>query len=154
LEQEKTDSTNTSNLGSYRPRSSNGGLLSIGKSIRKKRYSESVLCHMHEVAVSLELARKQKSNMMYHISTSSGRKPSNVTLLQLFGYDIYTQRFPENFEQPPRIAMQCSGGRKGNVTINKTLEIRSKDDPFGRAMTPWRRGETHGDTKPFPTIPR
>jgi len=149
-----TNSTNTSNLGSYQPRSSNGGLLSIGKSIRKKRYSESVLCHMHDVAASLELARKQNSNQLYPATTSERNQSNHMTLLQEFGYDIYTQQFPENFEQPPAIASRGSGERKGTVVINKTLEIRSKDDPFGRAMTFWRRGQTDRDTKPFPTISR
>ena len=54
--------TSTSTLGSYQPRSSAGGLLSIGKSIRKGRYSESILSHMQEVAVSLALSRKQTSS--------------------------------------------------------------------------------------------
>mmetsp|Transcript_18342 Transcript_18342/g.39648 ORF Transcript_18342/g.39648 Transcript_18342/m.39648 type:complete len:668 (-) Transcript_18342:82-2085(-) len=152
-QKDQVGTTNTSNLGSYQPRSSSGGLLSIGKSIRKKRYSERALWHMHEIAVSLELARKQNQNN--NLATTSDRKQPNQTLLQRFGYDMYTQQFPDNFKQPTAIA-SCggSGTRKGTVAINKTAEIRKKDDPFGRAMTHWRRGETDADTKPFPTIPR
>lgn len=142
-----TNATSTSGLGSYQPRSSNGGLTSIGKSMRKKRYSESVLCHMHEVAVSLEMTRKQNKPT---------KKQPNKTLLQQFGYDIYTQQFPENFKQPPAITPHDGSEKRNNgaVEINKTLEIRSKDDPFGRAMTFWRREETCGDINPFPTIAR
>jgi len=139
---------NTSTLGSYQPRSANGGLLSIGKSIRKERYSTRVLLHMHEVAVSLELDRKQNSK-------EDINRPHR-TLLQRFGYDIYTQQFPDNFKEPPTTISEQDGSRikNGSVFINKTIEIRSKDDPCGRVMTHWRRGETMGDTEPFPTIPR
>ncbi|KAL7536492.1 hypothetical protein ACHAXR_007200 [Thalassiosira sp. AJA248-18] len=144
--------TNTSNLGSYQPRSSEKGLLSLGKSIRKKRYSERVLCHMHEVAASLELSRKQ--NSYKHFAVTASDRQQHKTLLHQFGYDIYTQRFPENFKQPPALEVHDSGRRKGTVVINRTPEIRKKNDPFGRAMTFWRRGETDGDAKPFPTIPR
>lgn len=138
---------NTTSLGSYQPRSSGGGLSSIGKSLRKKRYRESVLCHMHEVAVSLELSRKQ---------TSKKNDSSNKTLLQQFGYDIYTQQFPGNFVHPPTVLQSSPdpGKQFGRVVINKAPEIRSENDPFGRAMTFWRRGETNNDTNPFPTVSR
>ena len=159
----EANATNTSNLGSYQPRSSNGGILSIGKSIRKKRYSESVLCHMHEVAVSIELDRKQNSTMNnQHVLKPDKPQSNNKTLLQRFGYDIYSQQFPENFKQqalrelllsPPNVVLG-KGKNSGTVVINKTPEIRNKEDPFGRAMTYWRRGETDGDRNPFPTIPR
>ena len=144
-------SANTSRLGSYQPRSSSGGLISLGKSIRKKRYTESVLLHMHEVAVSLELERKHSKT---YTLKAQDRHQKKTTLLQQFGYDIYTQNFPDNFKQPPPIESPESVKGKGYVFINKTPEIREKDDPFGRVMTFWRRGETDGDTKPFPTIAR
>ena len=155
-----TETTNTSNLGSYQPRASSGGLASIGKSIRKRRYSESVLCHMHEIAASMELDRKQNSRTSFRRASSTSEEPSyNKTLLQRFGYDIDTQQFPDNFKQPPPVlslSHAAVSGKKGTgtVVINKTPEIRSKDDPFGRPMTFWRRGETNGDMNPFPTIPR
>ncbi|KAL7548256.1 hypothetical protein ACHAWF_011544 [Thalassiosira exigua] len=139
-------STSTSNLGSYQPRSSGGGILSIGKSIRKARYSDSVLCHMHEVAVSLALDRKHMSPDKTH--------SKRMTLLQQFGYDVYTQKFPDNFMDAPTTKTFGLERRRGAVIINSTEEVRQKDDPFGRAMTYWRRGETESDTKPFPTIPR
>jgi hypothetical protein len=140
------ESTPICNLGSYKPRSSSGGLSSIGKSIHKKRYSDSVLLHMHEVAVSLELERKQKS-------AATRRQQNSMTLLQRFGYDIYTQQFPENFRNPPSVSTWNDRRKKdGSLVINKTPEIRSKDDPYGRAMTYWRRGETNDDTTPFPVV--
>jgi len=145
-------STTTANLGSYQPRSSNGGLNSIGKSIRKKRYSESILCHMHEIAASMELDRKHNSK-----KKRNGSAFKSETLLCRFGYDIYTQQFPENFKEPPLVLLSDTVTSKkvsGTVLINKTPEIRSKDDEYGRPMTFWRRGETDGDTKPFPTVPR
>ena len=146
-----TTTSSTANLGSYQPRSSNGGLNSIGKSIRKKRYSESILCHMHDIAASMELDRKHNSKKKRH---GSGTKSG--TLLCRFGYDIYTQQFPENFKEPPPVLSSDVTSKKvsGTVFINKTPEIRSKDDEYGRPMTFWRRGETDGDTKPFPTVPR
>jgi hypothetical protein len=142
----RNESTPICNLGSYKPRSSSGGLSSIGKSINKKRYSDSVLLHMHDVAVSLELERKQKS-------ASTKRQQNNMTLLQRFGYDIYSQHFPDNFRNPPMVSTRTDRRKKdGSLVINKTPEIRSKDDPYGRAMTIWRRGETHDDTTPFPVV--
>ena len=138
----------TASLGSYRPRSSNGGIDSIGKSLRKNRYSESVLCHMHDVAASLELERKwTKKNIQ--------KQQTHMTLLQRFGYDIPNQGFPSNFAEIRINTMPGVGGQNaGSIQINTSPEIRSSDDPFGRAMTTWRRGETKGDREPFPTVPR
>ena len=149
-----TKSPCTASLGSYRPRSSNGGLSSIGKSLRKNRYSQSVLCHINDVAASLELERKTNTN--------SRTEQTHITLLQRFGYDIVDQKFPSNFAhhlspQADTINSPLSKGKKNEnrfIEVNTTPEIRSSDDPFGRAMTNWRRAETNGDTCPFPTIPR
>ncbi|KAL3810589.1 hypothetical protein ACHAXA_002453 [Cyclostephanos tholiformis] len=134
------------NLGSYKPRSFSGGLSSVGKSIHKKRYTDSVLLHMHEVAVSLELKRGKKY-------APTRRQQNNMTILQRFGYDIYTQQFPQNFNNPPSFSLRNDPPKKhGSLVINNTPEIRSKDDPYGRAMTYWRRGETNDDTIPFPVV--
>lgn len=145
----------TSNLGSYKPRSSNGSLSSIGKSVRKGRFSEDVLLHMHEVAVSIALERKQAS-MDIPPAPKQNSQRTDMTLLQRFGYDIYTQQFPDNFHRLDKLPSKNRIHRRGygSVTINKTPEIRRQDDPFGRAMTFWRRGETHDDTVPFSTVPR
>ncbi|EJK54022.1 hypothetical protein THAOC_26431 [Thalassiosira oceanica] len=135
---EQSGVSNTSSLGSYKPRSSGGGLKSIGKSIRRGRYSSSTLRHMHEVASALRTERREKE-----------------TCLRQFGYDIEEQSFPLNFAKPPPLPVFHTRRRgNGSVTINKTLEIRRDDDEFGRKMTFWRRGETENDTKPFPTVPR
>ena len=97
-----------------------------------------------------------------HVMKSDKPQSNNKTLLQRFGYDIYSQQFPENFKQQPLPELLLSppnvvlgkGNNSGTVVINKTPEIRNKEDPFGRAMTYWRRGETDGDRNPFPTVPR
>ena len=142
-EEGAAETASTSDLGSYRPRGggAEGGLLRIGKTVRRRRYSEGALRHMHAAAASLAAARQPASD---------------PTLLQRFGYDIYAQRFPEDFERhPPTLTSRVGSGRgKGTVTINATPEIREKDDPYGRAMTYWRRGETEGDAKPFPVVSR
>lgn len=152
------DSGSTSNLGSYQPRSSSGGILSIGKTLRKNRYSESTLTYMHDVAASVEVNRNKNTSKFASIPSinKTKKKQSNETLLQKFGYDIYNQNFPENFKQPPPVPTFEGKQKKtpGHVTINKTPEIRSKDDEFGRKMTHWRRGETDDDRNPFPTVAR
>lgn len=140
----------TASLGSYRPRSSNGGLSSIGKSLRKHRYSESVLRHMNDVAASIALERKMSTNTIQS-------DQNHMTLLQRFGYDIVNQQFPSNFARPlppVDILMVRSRKKHGSIQINTTAEIRNKDDPFGRAMTNWRRSETNGDRDPFPLVTR
>mmetsp|Transcript_1463 Transcript_1463/g.2594 ORF Transcript_1463/g.2594 Transcript_1463/m.2594 type:complete len:354 (-) Transcript_1463:64-1125(-) len=164
-EADRTNGSNTSNLGSYRPRS-DGGLNSIGKTLRKRRYSESILLHMHDVAVSMALERKQVELDFFHAptlfkKTSNGHKRSKVTLLQMFGYDIYSQQFPENVMRPTEPSLDDIGKfsvrkqkHKGVFRINATPQIREDDDPYGRAMTNWRRGETANDTNPFPTVMR
>lgn len=152
IPKEKTSnpSTCTASLGSYRPRSSGGGLSSIGKSLGKNRYSESVLCHMADVAASLALERKMAKK-------SAQTEQAHMTLLQRFGYDIVNQQFPSNFACPlpaVEVVRHGSKNRSAAIQINSSPEIRDKDDPFGRAMTYWRRGETNGDKEPFPTVSR
>jgi hypothetical protein len=149
----------TSDLGSYQPRSSSGGIKSIGKTLQKKRYSESILSHMHDVAKAVEENRNKRITTFATMSTINKpkKKQTHETLLQKFGYDIYHQHFPENFQQPPPVPPIFTGNRSripGCVAINKTPEIRTKDDEFGRQMTNWRRGETDNDKNPFPTVAR
>mmetsp|Transcript_19417 Transcript_19417/g.38952 ORF Transcript_19417/g.38952 Transcript_19417/m.38952 type:complete len:625 (-) Transcript_19417:164-2038(-) len=149
---------NTSNLGSYQPRSSSGGILSIGKTLRKDRYSESTLTHMHDVAATVEANRNKNTSKFASIPSINKTKKnqSYETILQKFGYDIYNQNFPENFKHPPPVPTFAGKQSKtpGRVTINKSPEIRSIDDEFGRKMTHWRRGETDNDANPFPTVAR
>ena len=134
IDKDRAQTKCTASLGSYRPRSSAGGLASIGKSLSKNRYSESILHHMNDVAGSL---------------------------LERFGYNIVNQKFPSNFTKTlPTVDSLCPVSvaqdwkNKGSIEINSGLEIRSSDDQFGRAMTTWRRGETNNDSEPFPTIQR
>ena len=152
IEKDQAQTKCTAPLGSYRPRSSAGGLANIGKSLRKNRYSESILCHINDVAASLELERK--TNNAHIIS-----QHHHITLLERFGYDIVNQKFPSNFAKTlPAVdslfPVAEDRKNKGSIEINTGLEIRSSDDQFGRTMTTWRRGETNNDNEPFPTIPR
>lgn len=168
----------TSRLGSYRPRSANddsnanpdqGDTSStlrkvppaVGKSLlRKRRYSEETLRKMHEAAA-----------LMATETASGGANEgvgSNISLLKLFGYDIFEQEFPNNVIAKEPSADQKYRGvhieRRSNVReyigqcspmkVNVGTEIRPYDDPFGRAMTNWRKGETKNDTEPFPTVPK
>ena len=86
-----------------------------------------------------------------------------VPLLQRFGYDIFKQDFPKTFA--PGMSGGSTNGtkvvlrQKGEplvrpIKVNAGATIRPSDDPFGRAMTAWRKGETAGDTAPFPTVAR
>ena len=172
----------TSRLGSYRPRSANddssnanaeqGGARStgtlrevppaVGKSLlHKRRYSEETLRKMHEAAALLAADAASGG--------ANEEAGSNVvSLLKLFGYDIFEQGFPYNFIAKEASAHQIYRGvymkKWSNVRgdsgqccpmkVNVGAEIRPYDDPYGRAMTNWRKGETSQDTEPFPTVPR
>ena len=168
----------TSRLGSYRPRSANddsnanpdqGDTSStlrkvppaVGKSLlRKRRYSEETLRKMHEAAA-----------LMATETASGGANEgvgSNISLLKLFGYDIFEQEFPNNvIAKEPSADQKYRGvhiekrsnvrdynGQCSPMKVNVGTEIRPYDDPFGRAMTNWRKGETKYDTEPFPTVPK
>jgi hypothetical protein len=152
------------NLGSYQPRvatdveprndRSEGGsrkiaAASIGKSLTKKRYSEEVLQYLHD-----------------SVATTN---PSQGNMLQLFGYDIYSQDFPRNFAEgfapplPSINALQAlaqlaiSDNRlsiRPSVNINQGEEIRPVECPYGRAMRQWRWKHTGKDNSPFPTVQR
>jgi len=161
----------TSRLGSYRPRSANDDSNAeqdatprkvppaVGKSLlHKMSYSEQTLREMHEVAVSL--TRDAVSG------GSNGEKASEQSLLNIFGYDL-EQEFPYNVISEELSAgqiyrgahIQKGGGASSNggcspIRVNVGAEIRPYDDPYGRAMTNWRRGETSNDTEPFPTVSR
>jgi len=115
---------------------------SIGKSLKKDRYSDDTIRHIHDVA----------NEESYRI----GKGHNSTTLLYLFGYDILNQHFPLSFASG-------SGGdclpsllrgdpEAGTIKVNVGKEIRRPNDPFGRAMTSWRRGETNLDNDPFPTL--
>lgn len=147
-------------------------LLLIGKALAKKRYSHETLQYVHNISSTLErnvldsiYRYYYKSHHKTHSSTTSS------SWLQLFGYDIMTQNFPNNFSHIQQQEQhQCMIQRiniikrkKKNqnsimvdhhgLVINTMKEgIRDEWDEFGRAMTDWRKGQTFDDTKPFPTI--
>jgi hypothetical protein len=176
----KTDfvkKVNTSALGSYKPRSLDAKShhqskfensntqhhanmedkyqtrkpSSIGKSIGKGRYPEEVLKSMHVIADEEPLWHPSKGRM---------------NMLQIFGYDIFIQGFPLNFDNGREgiavnwdfiYARSCSmkirplGKSKNSaVRVNQGAELRTARSAYGRAMTRWRRSQTCDDTKPFP----
>eukprot|EP00521_Asterionellopsis_glacialis_P013332 CAMPEP_0195306868 /NCGR_PEP_ID=MMETSP0707-20130614/37422_1 /TAXON_ID=33640 /ORGANISM="Asterionellopsis glacialis, Strain CCMP134" /LENGTH=432 /DNA_ID=CAMNT_0040371099 /DNA_START=480 /DNA_END=1778 /DNA_ORIENTATION=+ len=133
----------TALLGSYRPRTATSKKGSIGKSLAKGRYSDDLVQKLHDIA------KKESS--------------AGTNLLEHFGYDIFQQNFPSNFEEGgksiPEIHSVCplTAGNtkpKGIVKINSGPELRSPNNPYGRAMTKWRHGLTNNDKNPFPTVPR
>ena len=72
--------------------------------------------------------------------------------LKAFGYDPKTQGFPEELRMPKEDRCMQRGTREAMV-VNDTareIELRGADDPFGRAMTRFRKSHTAGDTRPLP----
>jgi hypothetical protein len=128
-----TDS-GTEQLGSYRPRSSSTA-QSIGKSIRKGRYSEALLDYIRETA----------SNF-----------PNNY--LRQFGYDIKEQGFPYNSCQYTSTTNGSTIPKYGNKTsslqVNVGAPVRPVNCEFGRAMQLWRHSVTDNDRNPLPTLTR
>lgn len=115
------------NLGSYKPRSGGG----IGKSI--SRYS--------------------KTTLLKDMHTMSG------SMLSSFGYNVLTQDFPKSLSIPKRERVlintnSCADERNilPEIIINVGKELRAPDNPYGRNITAWRKGETKGDSIPLPTI--
>jgi hypothetical protein len=130
----------------------------VGKSLlRKKRYSEETLRDMHEAADSASGEG---------MGGATGSTTQRASLLKLFGYDIFEQGFPNNVISDGLSADQIyrgvhierhsktSGDDGGPMKVNVGAEIRPYDDPHGRAMTTWRKGETSNDVEPFPTVSR
>lgn len=137
----------TSKLGSYEPRSMNQQEedcskrkpTSFGKSLIKGRYSTEDLVHMHQTVAD---------KVLYQ---SCGKR---VNLLQLFGYDVFQQGFPKNFDErrmkedwsflyPDKTTLHSV------IRVNQGVELRPIGSPYGRAMTKWRKSQTCDDTKPF-----
>ena len=146
---------NTSHLGSYTPRSSDVDddnlsesnwsnhpkISSIGKSLRKKRFSEDILRLIHNSA------KEVGCNIF-------GRQQNLIHLLR---YDIYDQNFPNCFEDNDKsnldedlVSNLASSANLRSIRVNSGAELRHPCDPYGRAMTAWRRSQTQNDTKPFP----
>jgi hypothetical protein len=134
-------------LGSYRPRGASKGVDSIGKSLRKGRYSDELLQTLHAAA-----------------SNSPGEN-----LLQSFGYDIFAQGFPNNFKEGteplvdrldrqhstiPDTDTNKAQTAAAVVKMNVGAPVRPYDCPFGRALQSWRHSVTNKDAEPLPTVPR
>lgn len=126
--------SSTASLGSYRPRSADSGKAAIGKSIRKGRYSKDLLGYFEKAAQE-------------HTSGCGN-------LLHRFGYDMVQQGFPDAFVTAPHQHIGNDNKTDQWVRVNAGPELRSIDDPYGRAMTPWRRSFTDNDSVPFPTVSR
>jgi hypothetical protein len=122
----------TETLGSYRPRSASGK-QSIGKSLRKGRYSKDLLQTFQEIA--------QKYDPI------EGR-----TMLSHFGYDL-NDGFPSNLRVPCSL-VEPRGGSASSLTVNEGPMIRPTNDQYGRAMRQWRHSHTNKDANPFPTVSR
>jgi hypothetical protein len=120
----------TATLGWYRPRSASGK-QSIGKSLRKGRYSKDLLQKFQEIA--------QKYEPM------EGR-----SMLSYFGYDL-DEGFPSNLRAPCSL-VEPRGGSASSLTVNEGPMIRPANDPYGRAMRQWRHSHTNKDADPFPTV--
>jgi hypothetical protein len=125
-------------LGSYRPRGASKGVDSIGKSLRKGRYSDELLQTLHVAASS---------------------RPEN--LLQSFGYDVFAQGFPNNFKEGteppvdrPTIKPDTTKAQAAVVKMNTGAPVRPPHCPFGRALQTWRHSVTNKDAEPLPTVPR
>ena len=169
----------TLNLGSYKPRSEKkSSHASIGKSLRKSRYSQDILSHIQEMSQMDEYQMSIINDYDGGTTNNDLDKKKNVTklnILELFGYDIKTQNFPLNFDNSQEEGAANkhwsfdhhlhpnNNGAKGNhskdddcnitpIRVNAGSELRSSLSPYGRAMTRWRKSQTCNDTKPFPTV--
>ena len=132
---EHNSSSSTSQLGSYRPRTT--GTKPFGKSLEKGRYSDDMIAQFHTIADGLPGWNDQ-------------------TMLQYFGYDILTQDFPNNFLNQTAAPMVAGpvGGVDESMEVNTGYQIRTKDDKYGRSMKQWRLDRTNKDQDPFPTVQR
>jgi hypothetical protein len=143
--QHVTNTTKSSSLGSYQPRSATTGVKSVGKSLKKGRYSPEMIKAIH--LIEDECAKKNKMEQ---------------NLLKKFGYDVIEQQFPENFIHGTAPALGSEellcfnnfAPTKTTVKVNAGDLVRPRDCPFGRIMRNWRRQHTKNDTEPFPTVPR
>ena len=121
-------------LGSYQPRSASPGVTFVGKSLRKGRYSNELIQYIHSTTASLP-----------------------VNYLQKYGYDVFSQDFPNNFaarRQPPIDPPSQRSTVPQTVIMNSGLSIRPLNCQFGRAMQAWRHSVTKDDTEPLPTVRR
>lgn len=131
------DVSSSCRMGSYRPRSATGGTHSLGKSLRKGHFSDSLRKELHEIC--------RRPEYRYN----------ETPLLQWFGYDVEAQNFPSNFLQGRApVLHRTNPSVATKVHINEGPMVRPDDNPYGRPMRAWRRSHTNNDTEPFPTVSR
>ena len=197
--EEPNKRVDTASLGSYKPRclvqnkmscssqiqsktqdneEKHNTSISIGKSLKKERYSEYTLEHMHNKSYREMNMKNLELNFLSNFSNEekvleSVKKNHKKSWLKLFGYDIYSQNFPQNFEkdeqpslswdelkyfrgkndEPDTEITSKTNGLK-MLKVNVGTEIRQTSDPYGRAMFEWRKRETNNGKIPFPTKSR
>ena len=134
-----TNTTSPTNQNSSSKRSSHP---SIGRSLRRGMFPETLLRAIHEFDDALQRPREHNFGGKW---------------LERLGYHVYKQGFPNNLDQlPPLPVLDTNASANcGSLTMNVqdvSLELRPRDSPFGRKMRWWRRQRTANDTQPFPTI--
>ncbi|GKY99094.1 hypothetical protein MPSEU_000864900 [Mayamaea pseudoterrestris] len=123
--------TSIEQLGSYQPRSA-GGHASIGKSLRKSRYSEKLLRLFHEAS----------ENAM-----------SDSNLLSELGYEFISGDFT-NGDLDLKQSAFLRANSSEDLIVNEGMLVRPISCLFGRALTAWRHSITDGDKSPLPTASR
>ena len=132
--QHVTSASSVNRLGSYQPRP---GSSTVGKSLHKGHITDDLVQYIHECAAS----RQYSTNYLVD-----------------FGYDRMKHDFPRNFANgpPPAVPshLRVCANRTGSVRVNgdSSVELRSKDCEFGRALQKWRWSVTNHDTEPLPTV--
>ena len=126
----------------------NPAIGSIGKSLRKGRYTSDMIQYIHDTTQSFP-----------------------INYLQRFGYDMMEQDFPHNFLDsllpaeedstrptetsiPPLPPPNYLSGSITPLRVNQGTPIRPLDCRFGRKMTHWRHSVTNGDRNPLPVVPK
>ena len=146
-----TTSTTTAIPDSSKSRgSSRNSHPSIGRSLRRGMFPERLLKAIHEFDDQPQPPRSGRNE------TTRGN------WLECLGYHVYKQGFPNNLDRLPPIPVldttvstTATANANHSLTINVqdvSLELRSRDSPYGRNMRKWRRERTANDTHPFPTI--
>lgn len=123
--------TSVDQLGSYRPRAA-GTRESIGKSIRKGRFTQRLLRVIHETSDSF----------------------ASASLLRRLGYDVLSAGFPDTMSSVEHFSDVLRGESLKNIVINEGQLVRPLSCSFGRALTAWRHSVTDGDKNPLPTASR
>eukprot|EP00978_Attheya_sp_CCMP212_P024491 scaffold76964_cov57-Attheya_sp.AAC.1 len=167
------------NTGAYQQPSKASAISMIGKSLRKGRYSDEELKEIHQIAESCYTDATRNIGATNDPENYEGGDNDDCdsgktkSLLQEFGYDIFDQGFPNNFsshedntdigscqflekttDNSNKDAFKKEEFQKSVLKVNTGPEIRTPLDPYGRAMTAWRKDQTENDAMPFPRVKR